>query len=171
MRFLLLFLTLTLNASEKPPNIVLLMADDLGYGELGCQGNLEIPTPHIDSIAKNGVRFTDGYVTAPVCSPSRAGLMSGRLQARFGYHTNVMPHTIPGSDLGIPASETTLAEHLKTAGYSTGLIGKWHLGSRKDFNPTRHGFDYFFGFAHEGRFFVRPPYGGVTTLLRKKTLP
>ncbi|HJO53949.1 MAG TPA: sulfatase-like hydrolase/transferase, partial [Verrucomicrobiota bacterium] len=147
------------------------MADDLGYGELGCQGNLEIPTPHIDSIAKNGVRFTDGYVTAPVCSPSRAGLMSGRLQARFGYHTNVMPHTIPGSDLGIPASETTLAEHLKTAGYSTGLIGKWHLGSRKDFNPTRHGFDYFFGFAHEGRFFVRPPYGGVTTLLRKKPLP
>ena len=171
MRFLLLFLTLTLNASEQPPNIVVLMADDLGYGELGCQGNLEIPTPHIDSIAKNGVRFSDGYVTAPVCSPSRAGLMSGRLQARFGYHTNVMPHTIPGSDLGIPASETTLAEHLKTAGYSTGLIGKWHLGSRKDFNPTRHGFDYFFGFAHEGRFFVRPPYGGVTTLLRKKPLP
>jgi len=160
-----------LSAADRLPNIVILFADDLGYGELSCQGNQQIPTPHIDSIAKNGVRFTDGYVTAPVCSPSRAGLMSGRLQARFGYHTNVMPHTIPGSSLGIPASETTLAEHLKTAGYRTGLIGKWHLGSRKDFNPTRHGFDYFFGFAHEGRFFVRPPYDGVTTLLRKKPLP
>jgi len=158
-------------ADGKKPNIVILFADDLGYGELGCQGNKQIPTPYIDSIAANGVRFTDGYVTAPVCSPSRAGLMSGRHQARFGYHTNVMPHTVEGSGLGIPASETTLAEHLKSAGYRTGLIGKWHLGSRKDFNPTRHGFDYFFGFAHEGRYFVRPPYKGVTTMLRKNPLP
>lgn len=155
----------------RKPNIIVLFADDLGYGELGCQGNNEIPTPHIDSIAASGVRFTDGYVTAPVCSPSRAGLMSGRHQARFGYHINVMPHTVEGSNAGIPASETTLAEHLKTAGYRTGLIGKWHLGSRKDFNPVRHGFDYFFGFAHEGHFFVRPPYNGVTTMLRKKPLP
>ena len=85
--------------------------------------------------------------------------MSGRLQARFGYHTNVMPHTIPGSDLGIPASETTLAEHLKTSGYSTGLIGKWHLGYK--ILILHHGFDYFEG-SYEGRFFVRPPYGGVT---------
>ena len=84
MRFLLLFLTLTLNASEHPPNIVLLLADDLGYGELGSQGNLEIPTPHIDSIAKNGVRFTQGYVTAAFCSASRAGMMTGRYQPRFG---------------------------------------------------------------------------------------
>ena len=157
--------------SAKRPNVIVLFADDLGYGELSCQGNKEIPTPHIDSIAANGVRFTDGYVSAPVCSPSRAGLMSGRYQARFGYHTNVMPHTAKGSNLGIPASETTLAEHLQSAGYRTGLIGKWHLGSRKDFNPIRNGFDYFFGFAHEGRYFVRPPYDGVTTMLRKRPLP
>jgi len=92
VRFLLCLGTIwcsLLPAADRPPNIVILLADDLGYGELGCQGNQQIPTPHIDSIAKNGVRFTDGYVTAPVCSPSRAGLMSGRLQARFSYHTNV----------------------------------------------------------------------------------
>ena len=153
------------------PNIVILFADDLGYGELGFQGNEQIPTPHIDAIAKQGVRFTDGYVTASYCSPSRAGMLSGRYQARFGYHTNTMPHTVEGSNLGIPANEVTLAEQLKKAGYRTGLIGKWHLGSRADFNPTQHGFDYFYGFAHEGRFFVRPPYNGVTTMLRKKPLP
>jgi len=157
--------------AEKKPNIIILFADDLGYEELGCQGNKDIPTPHIDSIAKNGARLTDAYVTAPVCAPSRAGIMSGRHQSRFGWDINVMPHTIPHSAYGIPASETTIAERMKEAGYRTGLIGKWHLGSREDFNPTRHGFDYFFGFAHEGRYFVRPPYNGVTTLLRKKPLP
>jgi len=160
-----------ITAEQKKPNIIILFADDLGYGELGCQGNHEIPTPHIDSIAKNGVRFTNGYVTAPVCAPSRAGFMSGRHQSRFGWNINVMPHTIPHSEFGIPSSETTIAERMKGAGYRTGLIGKWHLGSRKDFNPIRHGFDYFFGFAHEGRYFVRPPYNGVTTLLRKEPLP
>jgi arylsulfatase B len=167
----LLCLLLAVSAEAKKPNIVILFADDLGYAELGCQGNTDIPTPHIDSIAKNGVRFTDGYVTAPVCSPSRAGLMSGRHQSRFGWNINVMPHTVPHSAFGIPATETTIAERLKEAGYRTGLIGKWHLGSRSDFNPVRHGFDYFFGFAHEGRYFVRPPYKGVTTLLRKDPLP
>ena len=153
------------------PNIVVFLADDLGYGELGCQGNPQIPTPHIDAIADNGVRFTSGYVTASVCSPSRAGMLSGRYQARFNYHVNVMPHTAEGSEFGIPASETLVSERLKEAGYRTGLIGKWHLGSRADFNPTLHGFDDFFGFAHEGRYFVRPPWNGVTTLLRKKQLP
>src|SRR5438477_6159748 len=74
--------------SSRKPNIVILLADDLGYGELGCQGNMQIPTPHIDSIARNGVRFTDGYVTAPVCCPSRAGLMTGRYQTRFGHELN-----------------------------------------------------------------------------------
>jgi len=78
--------TVAITAEQKKPNIIILFADDLGYGELGCQGNYEIPTPHIDSIAKNGVRFTDGYVTAPVCAPSRAGFMSGRHQSRFGWN-------------------------------------------------------------------------------------
>jgi arylsulfatase B len=98
-------------------------------------------------------------------------MLSGRYQARFGYHTNVMPHIPGGSHHGIKASETLISERLKAAGYRTGLIGKWHLGARADFNPTRHGFDYFYGFPHEGRYYVRPPWDSVTTLLRRKTLP
>ena len=150
---------------------MVLFADDLGYGELGCQGNAEIPTPNVDSIAAAGTRFTSGYVTAPVCSPSRAGLLTGRYQDRFGYTFNVMPHVEGGSEHGLARSETTLGEYLQDCGYTTGIIGKWHLGARPDFNPTNNGFDYFFGFAHEGHYFVPPPYRGVTTLLRKKPLP
>ncbi len=157
--------------ARKQPNIVVLFADDLGYGELGCQGNTQIPTPHIDSIAANGIRFTDGYVTAPYCSPSRAGMLSGRYQHRFGYTINVMPHVKGGTAHGLPRSETTLGEYLKGCGYATGIIGKWHLGAREDYNPVNNGFDTFFGFAHEGHYFVPPPYKGVTTLLRKKPLP
>ena len=118
----------------------------------------QIPTPHIDSIAAAGVRFTAGYVTEPVCSPSRAGLLTGRYQHRFNYTFNVMPHVPGGSEHGLPQSETTLGEHLQECGYRTGIIGKWHLGARRDFNPLNNGFDYFFGFAHEGHYFVPPPY-------------
>ena len=89
---LLLCLAALGQAHARKPNIVILLADDLGYGELGCQGNLEIPTPHIDSIAANGVRFTDGYVTGPFCSTSRAGLLTGRYQNRFGYESNPIGH-------------------------------------------------------------------------------
>lgn len=169
--FALLFCTFHAAQGETRPNIVILFADDLGYGELGCQGNNEIPTPNIDSIAQHGVRFTDGYVTEPVCSPSRAGLMSGRYQQRFGYNFNVMPHVEGGTDQGLPQTETTLGEYLQNRGYRTGIIGKWHLGARADFNPVNNGFDYFYGFVHEGHYFVPPPYKGVTTLLRKKPLP
>ena len=158
-------------AADQRPNIVILFADDLGYGELGCQGNAQIPTPHIDSIAAAGIRFTDGYVTEPVCSPSRAGLLTGRYQHRFGYTYNVMPHVPGGSEHGLSQDEVTLGDHLNQAGYATGIVGKWHLGARKDFNPIHRGFDFFFGFAHEGHYFVPPPYRGVTTMLRKKPLP
>jgi arylsulfatase A-like enzyme len=166
-----LFITGNAAAAERPPNIVVLFADDLGYGELGCQGNPEIPTPHIDSIAENGVRFTDGYVTGAVCSPSRAGLMSGRYQHRFGYTINVMDHVEGGTGDGLPRTETTMGEYLQGRGYRTGIIGKWHLGASEDLNPVKNGFDYFYGFVHEGHYFVPPPYAGVTTLLRKKPLP
>lgn len=158
-------------AEPAQPNIVLLFADDLGYGELGCQGNLEIPTPHIDSIAANGVRMTDGYVTAAYCSASRAGLMTGRYQTRFGYEFNPIGANNEHPAAGIPPSEVTLAEHLHASGYTTGLIGKWHLGGHPKYHPHRHGFDEFFGFTHEGHFFVPPPYKGVTTWLRRKALP
>ena len=171
-QFLLLTLLMgTTLADERPPNIVILFADDLGYGELGCQGNTDIPTPNIDAIAANGVRFTAGYVTAPNCSPSRAGLLTGRTPTRFGYEFNPTGAKNEDPGFGLPVEEITIAETLKAAGYTTGLIGKWHQGGAARFHPFRHGFDEFFGFTHEGHYFVPPPYRGVTTMLRRKTLP
>lgn len=158
-------------ASQKLPNIVLLFADDLGYGELGCQGNPEIPTPHIDSIARNGVRFTQGYVTAAFCSASRAGIMTGRYQTRFGYEFNPIGAKNEDPEAGLPTGEKTIADMLVNAGYVTSLVGKWHLGGTAKYNPIRRGFDEFFGFMHEGHYFVPPPYAGVTTWLRRKVLP
>lgn len=128
---------------EKPgrPNIVLIYADDLGWGETGVQGNKDIPTPHIDSIAKNGVRFTQGYVAATYCSPSRAGLMTGRYPTRFGHEFNaVARHS------GLSLEETTLAARLKALGYATACVGKWHLGeSSPAYYPTSRGFEEFYG--------------------------
>lgn len=160
-------------ASDRPalPNIVILLADDLGYGELSCQGNRQIPTPHIDSLAVNGVRFTSGYVTASYCSASRAGLMTGMYQARFGYDDNPTGARNELPDAGLPVAQTTLADRLTNAGYATALVGKWHLGGAARFHPLRRGFDEFFGFTHEGHYFVPPPYDGVTTMLRRKVLP
>jgi len=159
--------------ADRPPNVVILLADDLGYGELSCQNpETDIPTPHIDSIAASGVRFTDGYVTAPFCAASRAGLMTGRYQTRFGFEFNPIGPRNEDPDAGLPKKEATLAEQLREkAGYTTALIGKWHLGGTAHFNPMRRGFDEFFGFLHEGHYFVPPPYDGVTTWLRRKRLP
>ncbi len=153
------------------PNIVLIVADDLGYGELGCYGGTEIPTPHLDSLADSGVRFTSGYVTAPFCAASRAALMTGRYQTRFGFEFNPIGavNTKPG--IGLPVAERTLADHLRSTGYATSLVGKWHLGGTADFHPQRRGFDEFFGFLHEGHFFVPSPWSNVTTWVRRKTLP
>lgn len=156
---------------ESRPNIVLLVADDLGYGETGCQGNSQIPTPHIDSLAARGVRFTNGYVTAAFCSASRAGLLTGRYQNRFGYEFNPIGAKNEDPLAGLPPQQKTLADHLQVAGYTTGLIGKWHLGGTAKYHPQRRGFDEFFGFLHEGHYFVPPPYHGVTTMLRRKALP
>lgn len=169
--FVLFVSYLSGNVSARQPNIVILLADDLGYGELGCQGNPEIPTPHIDSIAASGVRFTSGYVAGPNCSPSRAGLLTGRIPTRFGYEFNPIgaKNEEPGN--GLPSSEITIAEGLHDAGYTTAIIGKWHQGGAAPYHPFRHGFDEFFGFTHEGHYFVPPPYEGVTTMLRRKTLP
>jgi arylsulfatase A-like enzyme len=134
----------------KKPNILLFYADDLGYRELGCYGGKEVPTPHIDSIAANGIRFTCGYVAAPLCSPSRAGLMTGRYQQRFGHENNNMA---PGR--GLPLTETTLANRMKTLGYAAGIVGKWHLGKEPDQLPMKRGFDEYFGvFGNPGSYFT-----------------
>ncbi len=153
------------------PNIVLLIADDLGYAELGCQGNAQVETPHIDALANFGVRCTQAYVTAPNCSPSRAGLFTGRTPTQFGYEFNPIGARNEDPGTGLPASQRTLAEHLKANGYTTGLIGKWHLGGTADFHPLRRGFDEFFGFLHEGHYYVPPPWYGTTSMLRRKGLP
>jgi arylsulfatase A-like enzyme len=128
---------------ERRPNIVILLADDLGYGDLGCYGNRVIRTPNIDRVASEGLRLTEFYAT-PTCTPSRAALLTGRYSLRSGL-TRVL---IPRENFGIPDSEITLAEALKTAGYSTACIGKWHLGDRLRHRPNRHGFDYFYGLLY-----------------------
>jgi arylsulfatase A-like enzyme len=142
--------------APRKPNIIVILADDLGYADLGCQGCKDVPTPNIDSLARHGIRCTDGYVASPYCSPSRAGLLTGRYPQRFGHEFNLTP-TRPrkGSpDVGLPLTQTTLADRLKAEGYATGLIGKWHLGYGDKFHPLRRGFDEFFGFLHEGHFYV-----------------
>jgi arylsulfatase A-like enzyme len=128
--------------TARRPNIVILLADDLGYADLGFQGCKDIPTPNLDALAQGGVRCTNGYVSGPYCSPTRAGLLTGRYQTRFGHEFN--PGT--GPNVGLPLTETTIADRLKAAGYVTGLVGKWHLGHAAKFHPTQRGFDEYFGF-------------------------
>src|SRR5437868_749597 len=111
--------------APRKPNVLIVLADDMGYADTGFQGCKDIPTPNIDAIAAGGVRCTSGYVSGPYCSPTRAGLLTGRYQQRFGHEFN------PGAgpDIGLPLTETTMADRLKAAGYATGLVGKWHLGN------------------------------------------
>jgi arylsulfatase A-like enzyme len=131
-------------AAERKPNILLIYMDDVGNADLGVQGGTDIPTPNLDSIARNGVRCTRGYVTSPYCSPSRSGLMTGRYPTRFGHEYNEgTPDTLPR--FGLPLSETTLAQRLKALGYATGAVGKWHLGYTAARQPTNRGFDEFYG--------------------------
>ena len=127
-------------ADARKPNILVILSDDVGWAEYGFQGGKDIPTPHIDSIARNGVRFTQGYVSGPYCSPTRAGLMTGRYQTRFGHENNRVPVVS-----GLPLSETTIADRLRARGYATCAIGKWHLGNGPEFRPTKRGFDEYFG--------------------------
>jgi arylsulfatase A-like enzyme len=135
-------------AAGPKPNVVIFFADDLGWGELGCQGNPEIPTPNIDSIAKNGVRFTQGYVAATYCSPSRAALMTGRYPTRFGHEFNSV-----ANQTGLRLDQTTLADRLRSLGYATAVVGKWHLGLGMDYRPTKRGFDEFYGTLANTPFF------------------
>jgi len=131
--------------SRRPPNFIIIFADDQGYRDLGCYGSPNIKTPNIDRMAKEGVRFTDFYVGAPICSPSRAALMTGCYPSRVGLGNWVLR---PDSRIGIHPNEITIAELLKRQGYATGGIGKWHLGFLPPFVPTSQGFDYYYGLYH-----------------------
>jgi arylsulfatase A-like enzyme len=135
-----------MSAAPRKPNIIVIVADDQGYGETSIQGCKDIPTPNIDSIARNGVRFTNGYVSCPVCSPTRAGLMTGRYQQRFGHEFNPGPARAAVEEFGLPLTETAFPARLKPLGYATGMVGKWHLGYKPEYHPMKRGFDEFFGF-------------------------
>src|SRR5579862_3706952 len=142
-------------AKPAKPNIFVIVADDLGYGDIGVHGGKDVPTPNIDALAASGMRCTNGYVSAPYCSPSRAGFLTGRYQTRFGHEFN--PHVGDESKLGLPLDQKTIADRLHDAGYATGLVGKWHQGFDRAHHPQSRGFDDYFGFL----------VGGHNYLLRK----
>lgn len=148
--FSTLILVLFVRCSVSSPNFVLLFADDLGFGDLGCYGHPSSLTPNLDRLASEGLRFTDFYCTSPVCSPSRASLLTGRYQTRSGIYPGVL---YPGSRGGLPLNETTIAEVLKPLGYATAAIGKWHLGLGLNgtYLPTNQGFDHYLGvpYSHD----------------------
>lgn len=142
-------------AQESPPNVIVILADDLGYGDLGCYGHPTILTPHLDRMASEGMKFTQFYSAANVCTPSRAALLTGRLPVRTGMAgSNESGNVLyPYSTGGLPQSEITIAKALKTRDYQTAIIGKWHLGHLPQFLPMQHGFDQFFGIPYSNDMF------------------
>lgn len=139
--FACLLAIVAVHAHAAAPNVVLILCDDLGYGDLTCYGNEKLRTPNIDRLAREGVRFTDFYAAGTQCSPSRAGMLTGRYPVRFGLTGSLMAN----AGAGISASETILPQRLRTLGYATMLAGKWHLGDQPKYHPQRHGFDHFEG--------------------------
>lgn len=149
-------------AAETPrrPNVIVILADDLGYADVGFNGCKDIPTPNIDSLAKHGTRCSNGYVSHPFCSPTRAGLLTGRYQHRFGHENN--PAWLPEDPkVGLPLDQVTLPQVLKAAGYATGAVGKWHLGAHPSFHPNERGFAEYFGFLGGGHIYIPGMKGGV----------
>ncbi|MEM0995263.1 MAG: sulfatase [Bacteroidota bacterium] len=157
---LLLFFSLSYFCVEaqkdttRPPNILLIIADDAGYADFGFQGSKVMKTPHLDRLAARGMRFEQAYVTAAVCGPSRAGLLTGKYQQRFGFEENNVPKAMSSScltEMGLPLDQKTMADYLKSLGYRTAIFGKWHQGNADRFHPTKRGFDEFYGFRGGAR--------------------
>ena len=162
-RYLLFFLTqsaaLYLSAAESgQPNLVLILADDLGIGDVGVYGSEIVDTPNIDALAVSGVRFAQAYVSHPVCSPSRAGLITGRYQQRHGWEFNPAGRDVAA---GMSVDETTIADRMKALGYRTGMVGKWHLGHQEQHHPMSRGFDEYFGVLEGGSIFIDSSLPGV----------
>ncbi|MEX2261002.1 MAG: sulfatase-like hydrolase/transferase [Bryobacteraceae bacterium] len=154
-------MSLRAQRAARRPNLVIMFADDLGYGDIACYGSPDVPTPHVDSIAAGGIRFTDGYVSCAVCSPSRAAMLTGRYQHRFGHEFNSgSPEREAQVNFGLPQSETIIPQYLKPAGYRSAAIGKWHLGVRPGYHPLERGFDEFFGFLEGGNSYITPKTPG-----------
>src|SRR5688500_8744173 len=160
---LLFFNLCSASGQSRPPNIVVIVSDDMGYADIGVHGSKDIPTPNIDALARGGIRFTDAYVSGPYCSPTRAGLLTGRYPQRFGHEFN--PESAPShSEIGLPLGETTMADLLRAAGYRTALVGKWHLG-RDKFHPLERGFDEFFGFLGGAHSYIATNAAGPNPIL------
>jgi arylsulfatase A-like enzyme len=151
------------------PNVVLIYADDLGSGDLGCYGHPTIRTPNLDRMAAEGCRFTQFYSAAPLCSPSRAALLTGRYPVRSGINFVLFPD----SEGGLPDSEVTIAEMLKQRGYATAIVGKWHLGHLPKYLPTRHGFDSYFGisYSNDMSFKTNPVYDEINREVGRQRRP
>ena len=145
-QFLLSGLAATASGASRSPNFIIILADDLGYGDLACFGSTSNETPNLDRMARDGVRFTDCYVTMPYCAPSRASLLTGRYPFRHGMWSNPAPDS--GIHIGLALSEVTLAEALQPRGYKSMCIGKWHLGHTPEFLPRKQGFDEYYGIPY-----------------------
>ncbi|MEO0963769.1 MAG: sulfatase-like hydrolase/transferase [Planctomycetota bacterium] len=148
---------------QTRPNILLIYADDAGFRDFGFQGSKKFLTPNLDRLAREGVVFTDAYMTASVCGPSRAGLVTGRYQQRFGYFMNPKPGQ------GLPLDQQTFGDALQAQGYRTGVIGKWHLGEASNEHPNERGFDYFYGFLKGHRSYF--PWGNINKDQEKASNP
>jgi len=162
IRLLTLTLSLSLLTAQAAdrPNVLIIVADDLGYNDVGFQGSKEIPTPHLDRLAASGIRCTNGYVSHSFCSPTRAGMLTGRYQHRFGHENN--PGWKPDSTTeGLPLDQITLPQIMKKTGYSTGAVGKWHLGAHPQFHPMKRGFDEYFGALGGGHQYFPGDKGGA----------
>lgn len=165
---LILIVTTISCYSQKKPNIIFLFCDDAGYADFGFQGSKIMKTPNLDKLAKQGVKFTQGYVTDATCGPSRAGLITGKYQQRFGYQEINVPNYMSknskflGDDMGLPLDQKTIADYLKKLGYTNAVYGKWHLGNADRFHPLKRGFDEFYGFRGGARsYFGYENFNGV----------
>ncbi|MEP2239076.1 MAG: sulfatase-like hydrolase/transferase, partial [Maribacter sp.] len=174
--FILLFLGyfgITCNAQKQKnktkPNIIVILTDDQGWLDVGFNGGTDIPTPNLDALAEEGVVFNNGYVSHPYCSPSRAGLLTGRYQARFGHDCNMPYEGENDATVGTPLSEKMISEALKEQGYVTSAIGKWHVGDHSSLHPPKQGFDHWFGFAGGGMNYWGESNGPLRTILRNGT--
>ena len=142
---------------RSKPNFIVILIDDLGYRDVGVYGAKDIPTPHIDSLARNGTRFTNGYSACPVCTPARAALLTGRYQQRYGLEWVISPDRKTGkTPFGLDVREKTLADLLREQGYVTGALGKWHLGDQPQYFPTKRCFDCFYGYLQWGHYYLNP---------------
>lgn len=158
---------LSMSASAQSPNIVLILADDLGYADVGFNGSKDITTPNLDALAGNGVSFNEAYVAHPFCGPSRAALMTGRYPHKIGAQFNL---PTKGSYVGVPITEPYISEVLQQAGYTTGAIGKWHLGEAPQFHPNRRGFDEFYGFTGGGHHYFPEVFSAKYQQLKKQAI-